>query len=546
VKRLAAISTAAILVFAACGDAPEPVAPPAAAESARVSYAAEQVTAWFRLASPEVLALPRAVLAHHDELTNRLVVGVENAGAMPAVERALERLGIPGDAYSIEVTEPFYFLNTTLRSEHRPTLGGIQIQWSQYICTLGFNVDHAGGRSFITNSHCTEDKGTTGTTAYYQPEQGFNPIAIEADDPPYFRRGGCPQGRRCRYSDAARALYVEGVESLGRIAKTDGVGTGSLNVVGSLEITSQDNSTTSFEQGTPLHKVGRTTGWTTGTASSTCVDLNVANSNYTLLCQTTVYADQPIAGGDSGSPVFRLTSDDEVELVGILALSTAGGLVFAFSPLKNIQDELGPLDATTDGAGNGEPPPPAPETGTVAGAVTDVGTGESIENATVSIAGTALTSTTGIGGSYSIANVPEGERSVTASAAGFESETRTLTVSGGETVTVDFALRAEESGDPDLPPVIARFDVSARTNGPWKRADIEWTVSHEGGALASVTSELLGGNTVLDSETFQVGGSLASGGHGLRTRSGGSAFTVRLTVRDALGNEASETRTVEF
>jgi len=94
-KRLAVISTAATLVFAACGDAPEPVAPPAEAESARVPYAAEQVTAWFRLARPEVLALPRAVLAHHDELTNRLVVGVENAGARPAGERALEAARSP-------------------------------------------------------------------------------------------------------------------------------------------------------------------------------------------------------------------------------------------------------------------------------------------------------------------------------------------------------------------------------------------------------------------------------------------------------------------
>jgi hypothetical protein len=229
----------AALVLAACGDTREPVAPPTEAVSARAPHAPQQVAAWFRLASPEVLALPRTVLAHHDEHTNRLVVGVEDTGAVPAVERALQRLGIPGDAYAIEVTEPFHYLNSTLRSEHRPTLGGIQVEWSQRICTLGFNVDHAGGRSFITNSHCTDNKGQTGNTQYYQPDHGVNatPIGIEADDPPYFRRGDCPQGRRCRYSDAARVLYVEGVGSLGRIAKTDGPGTGSLEVVGSLDIT---------------------------------------------------------------------------------------------------------------------------------------------------------------------------------------------------------------------------------------------------------------------------------------------------------------------
>jgi hypothetical protein len=539
----------AALVLAACGDTREPVAPPTEAVSARAPHAPQQVAAWFRLASPEVLALPRTVLAHHDEHTNRLVVGVEDTGTVPAVERALQRLGIPGDAYAIEVTEPFHYLNSTLRSEHRPTLGGIQVEWSQRICTLGFNVDHAGGRSFITNSHCTDNKGQTGNTQYYQPDHGVNatPIGIEADDPPYFRRGDCPQGRRCRYSDAARVLYVEGVGSLGRIAKTDGPGTGSLEVVGSLDITRQDESTSSFERGTPLHKIGRTTGWTTGTTSSTCVDLNVADANHTLLCQTIVTANQQIgAGGDSGSPVFRLTVDDEVELVGILWGSTSGGTALAFSPLKNIQDELGPLDATLGGGGGDDPPPPDPENGTIVGTVTDAATGGGIENAAVSVAGTGRSTTTGTDGSYSIADVPVGERSVTASAAGFESETLTVTVTDGETVTADFALVAEGPGSPDPSPVIERFDVSTRTTGQWKRADVEWRVSHAGGALVSVSTELLEGESVVDSRTSQISGSLASGEHGLRTRSGGSAFTVRLTVRDVLGNEASETRTVVY
>jgi len=194
----------------------------------------------------------------------------------------------------------------------------------------------------------------------------------------------------------------------------------------------------------------------------------------------------------------------------------------------------------------GDPPPPDPATGTIEGAVTDADTGEGIENATVTIAGTSLSTTTDVDGSYSIATVPEGERSVTASAAGFESASSTVTVSGGETSTADFALRAEEPGDPNGAPVIEQFEVSSRTTGPWKRTDIEWTVSHEGGALASVTSELLEGAHVLESQTSQISGSLASGEHGLRTRSGGSSFTVRLTVRDASGNETSETRTDGF
>jgi hypothetical protein len=62
---------------------------------------------------------------------------------------------------------------------------------------------------------------------------------------------------------------------------------------------------------------------------------------------------QIVAGGDSGSPVFRLTSGDNVELVGILWGGSSSGDRFVFSPLKNIQDELGGVTATKDGSGGG-------------------------------------------------------------------------------------------------------------------------------------------------------------------------------------------------
>jgi hypothetical protein len=137
--------------------------PCAAAEASRAP-AAQELAAWFRQATPEVMALPQTVFADHDEAANRLVFGVESAGAIHGVQTALTRLGIPANAYVVQVTEPIHFMNTTLRTEHRPTKGGLQIHWSQYVCTLGFNVDHAGGRSFVTNSHCTDSQGTTGNT----------------------------------------------------------------------------------------------------------------------------------------------------------------------------------------------------------------------------------------------------------------------------------------------------------------------------------------------------------------------------------------------
>lgn len=351
----------AILLVAACTDLPTTMAPTDDVLEARAN-APQDVAAWFNAAAPEVLALRGTVFADHDEAGNRLVFGVEEDGVVRGVQNALTRLGIPGTAYEIQVTEPIRFMST-LRDRHRPTLGGLQIHFGNYVCTLGFNVDHAGGRSFITNSHCTNNQGSTGNTAYYQPASSVdgNPIGVEAHDPSYFRGGVCPRGRTCRYSDAARVLYSSGVVNQGEIAKTTAINTGSLTVNGSFDITSQNNTGTTFS-GT-MQKVGRTTGWSSGSVTNTCVNVNVGGTNITLLCQTIVQNPGTVIvqGGDSGSPVF--TGSSNVALQGILWGGNQSGDMFVFSPLKNIIDELGSMNATTDGVGgdgggDDDPPPP--------------------------------------------------------------------------------------------------------------------------------------------------------------------------------------------
>jgi hypothetical protein len=353
---------AAALLVTACQDLPgptEPLADPAlnARADAPRQHGVQDLAAWFRASAPEVMALPNTVFADHDETNNVLVFGIADANAMFGVQNALERRGVPATAYQVRVVEPIHFASTTLRTAHRPTKGGIQIHWSQYVCTLGFNVDHAGGRSFITNSHCTNKQGTTGTAVLPADQQRrLKPDRYEAHDPAYGNLPGCSAGKKCRYSDAARALYVSSTESSrGVIAKTTGENSGSLDVSGSFTVTTQDNSTTSFALGTTMNKVGRTTGWTSGTVSSSCATVNVSGSNIQLHCQTLVQNSSAtiVQGGDSGSPVFKTGSGDNVELVGILWGGNTSGSLFVFSPLKNIQDELGGLTATADGSGGG-------------------------------------------------------------------------------------------------------------------------------------------------------------------------------------------------
>jgi hypothetical protein len=333
----------AALLLTACHDAPLGPAPDA--DLAR-GKGQGQVAAWFNRASPEVLALPGAVFADHDESADQLVVGVDNPAAVRGVQSAMTRLGIPAAAYQVRVTEPIYQL-ATLRDAFRPTQAGIQIHFGQYVCTLGFNVDHSGGRSFVTNSHCTNRQGGTEGTTYYQPLSSVNGtvIATEAADPQYFKGGVCPRGKTCRYSDASRALYSSSTaSSRGIIAKTTGPNNGSLTTSGTIAINAQDNSTSSFAIGTVVNKIGRTTGWTQGQVTNTCVHTNVSGSRVTQLCQTFVSAG--VGGGDSGSPVFRITGTDQATLVGILWGGSSSGTSFVFSPLKQIQQELGAVTAT--------------------------------------------------------------------------------------------------------------------------------------------------------------------------------------------------------
>jgi hypothetical protein len=369
------LPVAAVVVVTACQDLAEPTSPMNPSFSAQNGAGSpgnsgnapgQDVRAWFAAASPEIMAQAGLVFAAIDEGTNQLVFGVEHASATRGVQTALERRGIPAQAARVVVVQPIEFMSDNLRSAHRPTVGGLQINFPGYLCTLGFNVDHEGGRSFITNSHCTATQGTTGTTPYYQPLQSSHPeaIAIEAHDPAYTSIAGCSSGKQCRLSDAARALYQESAASTrGVIAKTTGVNSGSLTVSGSFAVATQDNTTTSFAAGTVLNKVGRTTGWTSGSVTSTCATVNVANTSIQLLCQTLVQNSgvRIVQGGDSGSPVFHVTSGDDVQLVGILWGGNSTGETFVFSPLKNIQQELGAMTATS-AATTSEPLPPPPST----------------------------------------------------------------------------------------------------------------------------------------------------------------------------------------
>ena len=341
------VASSLVVVAACSSDAPSTMAP--GPDETSNAAAQDRLEAAFQRSSPEVMAVAGTVFADNDERIGKLVIGIENMRVEGAVRAAMARAGVAESDYVLELTQPIEN-KVTLRDRFRPTVNGIQVHFGQYVCSLGANVDHAGGRSFIINSHCTNTQGGTEGTEYAQPTRTIDPtiIAVEADDPVYVKGGSCPRGKKCRHSDAARALYNSSVASnRGEIAIPDGVNTGSNTVAGTGVITGQDNSTKNFAIGLTVNKVGRTTGWTRGAVTRTCVNTSVSGSTVYLYCQT--FVSDPggaivVGGGDSGSGVWT-GSSGSATLVGLLWGGSSDNKTFVFSPLASVQQELGAVNA---------------------------------------------------------------------------------------------------------------------------------------------------------------------------------------------------------
>ena len=111
--------------------------------------------------------------------------------------------------------------------------------------------------------------------------------------------------------------------------------------------------------------------------------------------------------------------------------------------------------------------------GTLSGQVTDNNTSSPIEGATVSFAGGSTT--TDASGNYTLANVSPGEVLVTISKIGYATVSRTQTIAGGSTTTLDVALDPpgtiigkvtdSSSGDPIAGATILYDGGSTTTNG---------------------------------------------------------------------------------
>ena len=326
-------------------------------------FSVQQLATW-RAEADGVLEVPGIVFTDLDERSNRVKIGIAPGTSREKAQALLKQKGIPAGAVLFEETQPVRF-HASLRDHVRPMPGGVQIEadtgvFSFKICTMGFNVIRAGVSGFITNSHCTTTQGGSEGTDFHQPNDPWwtegNRVGDETVDPEYFVGGLCPNGRRCRFSDSA---FVDYSVSRGRdIARTTGWNNGSLTLSSTNTRLTIVGELSAWVDGSELDKVGRTTGWTFGRVNGTCQNTNVAGTNITLFCQHRV---NRIAGthrmsdnGDSGSPVFRWLGTT-VMLSGILWGGPDDGSAFVFSPINQIEQELGALTTFNFP----QPPPPS-------------------------------------------------------------------------------------------------------------------------------------------------------------------------------------------
>jgi hypothetical protein len=199
----------------------------------------------------------------------------------------------------------------TLRDEHSTYTGGIQIRGSRdNLCTLGLNVSWANNsrRGFVTASHCTEVFAELDYEYFYQ---GNTQLGREEFDRETWQSWNgdsyCNDSYECKYSDVALIEYPISLfpdAPVGTIARPASLNSIELNSTSDLEGYFVYDTITWPVGGIGVHKVGRTTGLTTGTIDKSCTDSFASRDgiNYMYICVSR--ADYDSDAGDSGAPIL--------------------------------------------------------------------------------------------------------------------------------------------------------------------------------------------------------------------------------------------------
>ena len=295
------------------------------------NYSFKQLVDWFGTLDDAMIegGIPPA-RASIREIENRIRIGLRDGGQIETVRGIMERLGIPEGAVVVE--EDYIRLLADRDSVHakwRPLVGGIQHETAWYTnrCTIGFVTERDDVEGLIVASHCTnsdQDIGGVDNADIHQPNDpliGENVVAEETIDPELTNidHDECPSGWVCRFSDAAFAELDSDMSlDRGKIAKPIGLNETDVNPAGTTFAITSESSTVST--GDVVYYIGRAGGWRTAEVINACDTVSFP-PNVKIICSATARvtgsSDDP-AAGDSGAPVFKPGTGNNVELMGIL------------------------------------------------------------------------------------------------------------------------------------------------------------------------------------------------------------------------------------
>ena len=256
-----------------------------------------------------------------DELRNRVTIMIRDATAQPAAKARAQAAGIPVEALNFAVIDQ-PVATASLRSEFSTMGGGIQIISNSSLnpdqpCTLGFNVgivDPLYPTSLaylVTAAHCV---GVFGDREMCQPSDcgigSLAEIGFTSIDPEWnLTDPACGSYSVRAHADVALVSYTATTARAPKVAFTASLGTnysgGSISVTGWWTNIASPGT---VYQGQVVDKVGRTTGWTRGSVSATCVAGDIDSTedgvaDYRILCAQSVTGSR-VGKGESGSPVF--------------------------------------------------------------------------------------------------------------------------------------------------------------------------------------------------------------------------------------------------
>ena len=110
-----------------------------------------------------VFELAGVVYTDADETSGRLVVGVIDREIDDLVRGRMRGLGVSSQSVDIVQAEPIVQV-ATLRDFVRPVVAGLQVRYSNDVCSLGFNAIRGVVAGFVTASHCSTKQGAVDGT----------------------------------------------------------------------------------------------------------------------------------------------------------------------------------------------------------------------------------------------------------------------------------------------------------------------------------------------------------------------------------------------